>query len=100
MRQRYAGQGLVCLSVSVDRTERHDAAPAFLKAQKATFANYRLDEETAFWQEKWDLNGPPAVFVFDKQGKRAGKFDGNDPDKPYSYADVERLVVELLREGR
>jgi len=51
MRQRYAGQGLVCLSVSVDRAERHEAALAFLKAQKATFANYRLDEETAFWQE-------------------------------------------------
>jgi len=37
------------------------------------------------------------VFVFDRDGRRAGKFDTSDPDKPYTYADVEALVKELLK---
>ena len=96
MHERYASRGLVCLSVSVDPQDRHAAALAFLQSQRATFANYLLDEANSTWQEKWDINGPPAVFVFDRQGKRAGKFDCNDPEKPYGYDDVAKLVQELL----
>jgi hypothetical protein len=96
MHERYAKDGLVCISVSVDELKRQDAALAFLKETKATFANYLLDEETDLWQTKWDINAPPAVFVFDRANRRAAKFDTSDPDKPYSYDDVERVVKKLL----
>jgi len=36
------------------------------------------------------------VFVFDRQGKRAAKFEVDPARKPFTYADVEKLVVELL----
>jgi hypothetical protein len=97
MHQRYARDGLVCMSVCVDEPKRRAAALDFLRDQRAPFANYLLREEIALWQEKFDVSGPPAVFVFNRDGKRAGKFDCNDPDKPYTNADVEQLVRSLLR---
>jgi thiol-disulfide isomerase/thioredoxin len=99
MHQRYAGDGLVCLSVTVDREAQHDAALTFLTRQKATFANYRLTDEDPVWQKAWKISGPPAVFVFDRAGKRAGRFDGEDEKKPVSYDEVETLVRNLLRSG-
>jgi hypothetical protein len=84
------------VSVSVDPPDSHQAALEFLKKASAAFANFRLDEEQEFWQAKFQLLSPPAMFVFDRLGRRAGKFD-NDSDKPYTHKDVEKLVTELLR---
>ena len=100
MQRRYSRDGVVCLSVSVDEPARRPAALAFLKTQGATFANYLLNEDPSVWQEKFDVNGPPAVFVFGRDGKQAGKFDHNDPDRSYTYDDVESLVRQLLARGK
>src|SRR5262245_48503468 len=94
---RYAKQGVVCMSASVDEVENKEAALKFLEAKKATFANYLIDDDAKIWQDHWDFIGPPAVFVFDQTGKLAGRFDHNDPDKKYTYADVEKLVRKLLK---
>ena len=101
MQRRYAKDGLVCMSVSVDEPKRQAAALAFLRGQGAAFANYLLREDTALWQEKFDISGPPAVFVFDREGKRAARFDSEDDKNPFSYekAEVEALVRKLLRPG-
>jgi hypothetical protein len=98
MHRRYGGEGLACLSVTVDEVGRKDVALAFLRSQGAAFENYLLDEPAALWQERWNILGVPAVFVFDRDGKRAAKFGGGS-EKPFDYADVERLVGELLRRG-
>jgi len=98
MHRKYGKDGVVCLSVSVDPNEKdsRDAALHFLKKQGAVFANYLLDEDATVWGEKLDMSGPPAVFVFDRDNRRAGKFDYSDPDKQYSYDDIDRLVRQLL----
>jgi hypothetical protein len=96
LHQRYAKDGLVCLSVSVDVPDRRDGALQFLRQENATFANYWLDEKDTLWADKLDIGGPPAVFVFDRQGRRAAKFDTNDPDKPFDLTDVEKVVRKLL----
>jgi thiol-disulfide isomerase/thioredoxin len=97
LHKKYGEQGLVCLSVSVDDEASAAKATEFLKKVNATFGNYRLDEETSFWQEKWDLKGIPAVFVFDREGKRAAKLTNDDPDDQFSYdKNVEPLVKKLL----
>lgn len=95
MHRHYPSEDLVCISVSVDLLENKDAALRFLRTQQATFANYLLDEPASVWQDKWQLNGPPAVFVFDRAGKWV-RFDHDDADKLYTYADVEKLVKQLL----
>jgi hypothetical protein len=96
MQRTHAKDGLVCLTVSVDEPKNRHAALDFLKQQGAAFPNYLLDEAVRFWQDKWDINGPPAVFVFDRQNRWA-KFDTSDPDKPYTSDDVEKVVERLLR---
>ncbi len=99
LHSRYAKDGLVCMSVSVDEAgDQHASALKFLQKVNAAFANYRIDEPKKVYQDKWDFNGVPAVFVFDRQGKRAGKFTNDDPDKPFNYAkDVTPLVEKLLK---
>ena len=98
MHKHYGKDGVVCMSVTTDEPERKDAALKFLKSKGATFPNYLLDENASLWQEKWTLKAVPAVFVFNREGKRAAKFDNDDPDKQFTYADVEKLVRDLLRE--
>src|SRR4051812_42428760 len=99
MHQRYAKDGVACLSVTVDEMDQREAALKFLKAKGAAFPNYLLDEDIAVWQAKWAIMGPPAVFVFDRTGKQAGKFD-SDSSKDSPYTEVEKLVKKLLAETK
>ena len=91
-----ASAGVVCMSVTIDEKDKVEAALKFLREQGATFPNYLLDEDAAVWQEKWAINGVPAVFVFARDGKQAAKFD-SDADKEFSYKDVRKKVEELLK---
>jgi len=96
LHRKHGPEGLVCFSVSLDdadQPERKEAALVFLKKSGATFSNFLLQEEEKFWQEKFDIGGPPAIFVFDRKGKRAGKFDTRDADKK-----IDELVEDLIRE--
>lgn len=100
LHQRYAKDGLVCISVALmgdlQEVKDKDKVLAFLQKQQATFPNFFLEEEPALWQEKFDINGPPAIFVFNRDNKRAAKFDHNDPNRQYDEHDVEKVVKELL----
>jgi thiol-disulfide isomerase/thioredoxin len=96
LHKRYAGDGLACVSVSLDDADKKATPLAFLQRKGAAFANYLLDEPTTEWQKLFDINGPPAVFVYDRDGKLAQRFDHNDVDKTFTYADVEKLVQKLL----
>jgi thiol-disulfide isomerase/thioredoxin len=100
LHKKYGRDGVTCVSVTVDELPQREAALKFLKSKGATFANYLLNEEVDFWQKKFSVNGPPAVFVFDRDGKLAGRFDCSDPDKPYDYDDVESLVKKVLKKGK
>jgi thiol-disulfide isomerase/thioredoxin len=95
---KYAADGVVCMSVSVDEKTDRDAAHDFLKKQKATFPNYFIDDpkEQAWW-DKWKIGAIPVVLVFDREGKLARKFDIDDPDNQFTYEDVEKLVAELVK---
>jgi thiol-disulfide isomerase/thioredoxin len=102
LHQKYGDKGLVCMSVTVDPAPEDEQGPPagalkFLTKQKATFANYWLDEKAKVWQERWHIQGPPTVFVFDRQGRRAARFDSENPDKPLKYEDVKKLVEKLLK---
>lgn len=89
-------QGLVCMSVSVDEPEAKEEAAAFLKEHNASFANYLIEDEPDAWWDKWNIKGIPVVLVFDRDGKLSKKFDKDDPDNQFTYADVEKHVKELL----
>jgi hypothetical protein len=94
MHRKYAKDGFEAISVSLD--DPKDAklmgnVARFLKAQSATFTNVVLDEKPEVWQEKLKFDGPPCVFVFNREG-RWTKFS------PFpEYAEVEKLVLEYLK---
>jgi thiol-disulfide isomerase/thioredoxin len=96
LHERYAANGLVCMSLSVDDIDDRAAALEFLQSRHATFANYFIDEPAMVWQNHFALKGVPAVFVWDRTGKQIARFDGDDPDNQFTYDDVEKKVAELM----
>lgn len=93
---KYAGRGLAVLSVSVDPPDDPDARAAardFLVRQKAAFRNVILTDKAEVWQARWKTDGPPLLFLFDKQGRLAGRWDGK-----FDRAEVERKVASTLDE--
>jgi hypothetical protein len=97
MQQKYGKDGLVVMTLSLDELDQKEAALKFLREKKVTGPNFLLDEKPEFWQSKLKINGPPAAFIFDREGKRAVKVDSDDPAKPYTHEDVEKAVKDLLR---
>jgi hypothetical protein len=96
MHQKYGAKGLAAISVSLDIPEQRADAEKFLVAKKAAFTNLWLDESQEFWTDKFKIEGPPCVYVFDRRGKWTQfKTEG---DKEVSYADIEKLIVKLLEE--
>ena len=99
MRQKYGKDGLAAVSVSLDDAKDKEAlarAVAFLEKVKATdVVNLNLDEDSEAWQKHLKINGPPAVFVFDREGRIALRLPAEGAD--VDYAVVEKKVQELLK---
>ncbi len=95
MHKKYAGKGVACVSVSIDSVEDKDDVLAFLKKTNATLTNLLFDESPKVWRKEFEIAGPPAVLVYDKDGKLAKRFT---PDEDFTYADVEKLVQKLLKQ--
>jgi hypothetical protein len=93
MHKKYARDGLVAVSVSVDPIEPgiEKRVLKFLQAQGATFTNLLLDEPPEVWQEKLHTIAVPSIFVFNRQGKWT-QFTGE-----INHEEIEKLVVELLK---
>jgi len=112
MHKKYAKDGLVALSVSVDKLVDEDSGQrieskvlpkvlAFLKQKEATLTNLLLDEPQEFWKKKLGVDfGVPVVFVFNRQGKWV-RFKGEAEKgaaEELDYAKVEDQVKKLLKE--
>lgn len=91
----YARKGVVCMSVSLDEPADEAKALAFLQEKGAAFPNFLIDDFKV-WADKWNIKGIPVVLVFDRSGKLLRKFDRDDPDKQFTYAEVEKYVAELV----
>ena len=92
MHRRYAKDGFEAVSVSLDDPldkETMDKIAKFLQSKQATFTNVVLDEKPEVWQEKLQFDGPPCVFVFNREGKWT-RF------MPVDYGDVEKLVAQYM----
>jgi thiol-disulfide isomerase/thioredoxin len=101
LHRKHAQDGVVCMSVSVDAPDDRGDVLRFLEEQKAEFANFLIqDKDENAWWDKWNIKGISIVLVFGRDGKLVRKFDNDDPDNQFTYADVEKLVAELLKGGR
>ena len=90
--------------VSMSLDDRSDPAALelahkFLIRQNATFDNYRMDEIIPDAFDKFNIQGIPAVFIYDRTGKLRYRLTGDDPNHQFTNEDVERAVKTLLLEG-
>jgi len=108
LHHKYKGRGLACVSVSLDFIGGEGDKPenykpkvlAVLKALKSTFDNVLATEDTDTMLDKLKIDGPPAVFVYDRAGKLAKQFP--DPnagidDAEFTYEDVGKVVDRLIQ---
>jgi len=96
MHRRYSDDGLTAISVSLDDAADAEAVERvrlFLSAQRASFANYMLNEKPEVWQVKLKIDGPPCVFIFIRRGELVKKFH-DDVD----YREIEQLAADLLKQ--
>jgi hypothetical protein len=102
MHSKYGPQGLVAVSVSLDRLEGTDEEKKetkqgvvdFLRSKGAAFPNYLLDEDNEVWQKRLHSDVPPIVFVFNREGKWT-QFKADDVAD--HYEKIENLVAQLLK---
>ena len=96
MQKKYAKDGLVAVSVSLDDPNEDgvkEKVKKYLVTESATFTNLILDEKMEVWQKKLKIDGPPLVIVFNRNGELEQKF----VDKDVDYAVIEKLAAELLK---
>lgn len=96
--ERLGSQGVVCMSVSMDKVKDKDKALKFLQQKNAAFPNFLIDDVGA-WAEKWNVEGIPMVLVFGPDGKMIRKFDRDGPGAPFTYGEVEKFAQGLVSKG-
>jgi thiol-disulfide isomerase/thioredoxin len=100
LHQKYAKDGLVAISVSVDppKEDLRERLLKFLRAKNATFTNMYLDEPPVAAFKKLDIEEVPCIFVFDRQGMYYRFGGAEKAPRPAEYRLIEPLVVELLKQ--
>ncbi len=66
LHKQYGPEKIACMSVTVDDPEDKDKALRFLNQQKATFANFLLDEPAEAYQKRYKFGAVPVAEVTNK----------------------------------
>ncbi|TVS20108.1 MAG: TlpA family protein disulfide reductase [Planctomycetaceae bacterium] len=93
LHRRFADQGLVVVSISMDEPEDGDAVLEFLANQQATFENYHSlygVGSAAF--EAFDLDAVPHIKLYDRDGEIHTIFSGSSIEP----AEMEQVIEALL----
>jgi thiol-disulfide isomerase/thioredoxin len=99
MHRKFSKKGLAVISLSLDDpTDKAAVATAetFLKDKKAAFTNVLLNESFGEGFEKLNISVIPAVFIYGPDGKEVKRFTMDDPNKQFTYDEVEKAIVSLL----
>lgn len=87
-------QGVVFISLSVDEPADIANALEFLKAKKAFFPNYLLDDtdkNKEAWEEKFATQSPPIVHIYDRTGVKVKTMEGKK-----QLADMDKFLEDLV----
>ncbi|MGQ0637424.1 MAG: TlpA disulfide reductase family protein [Planctomycetaceae bacterium] len=107
LHKNHSRQGVVCMSLACDYLGIKERPPEyyrehvlkFLEKQGATFENILSSVPSDELYDQMKLSSIPAVYVFGRDGKLVKRFDNEEAksdDDAFSYADVTKLVAELL----
>jgi hypothetical protein len=103
MHRKYAKDGLVAVSVSLDNPSDlavRKRALTFLQKQEAAFLNVLLDEAPEVYETKLKIDGPPCIYIFNRENRFVLKRDGTGPEGKIDYELFEKRIVELLAEKK
>lgn len=97
---------VVCMAVNTNYEGLADEPPEWFREEvrefavehKATFRHVILSVEAEQFYDQIELGGPPAVFVYDRQGQLVKRFDNSDlSEGEFTYEkDVFPLVEQLI----
>jgi thiol-disulfide isomerase/thioredoxin len=101
------GKKVACISFNTDYTGAKDEPPEsfrkrvldFLTAQRSRLLNVLSSDPNEEFFTKIHLGGPPAIFVYDHDGKLVKRFDNSQVPKTPEFTyknDVVPLVERLL----
>ena len=101
--QERFGDRVVCISFNTDYSGVKDQPPEsfrqpvlkFLAAQNARLFNVISSDVDEDFYNRIHLGGPPAVFVYDRDGKLVKRFDNSHAEFGYKR-DVIPLVEKLI----
>ena len=99
MHKKYAGKGLVVISLSLDDPEKPKKvaeAKEFLVEKNAKITNLILDEAMDDAFEKLNIAAIPAVFVYGPDGKEVKRFTLDDIHNQFTYEDVDKYLAKTL----
>jgi thiol-disulfide isomerase/thioredoxin len=107
LHKEYGPDKLACMSLSFDYEgldkpeEVRPRVLKFIEQQGAAFDNLMSNEESDALYRKFRLAAVPAVFVYDRDGQLRKRFDNEQAksaSEQFTYADVRKLVTEMVRE--
>ncbi|HUO85657.1 MAG TPA: TlpA disulfide reductase family protein [Thermoanaerobaculia bacterium] len=99
MAREWEPKGVQFVTLSLDDRDDPDSiaqVQTFLEQQDARLPNYLMDEIIPDAFEKLDLLGIPAVLIYDRDGQLRHRLTGDDPNRQYTDADVERAIREMV----
>ncbi|HSR08967.1 MAG TPA: TlpA disulfide reductase family protein [Bryobacteraceae bacterium] len=93
---KLAARGFDLVMISADEAEQQSAAAKLLQDNRAEGANYllRTADNDKFYPAvyaKWSSGELPALFLYDRSGKKVRSFFGET-----SIADLEAAITKLL----
>jgi thiol-disulfide isomerase/thioredoxin len=105
LHEKYGPDKVACVSVCFDyeglkKEKPEDYKPAvleFLREQRAAFDNVIANEPSDELYKKFGFPSVPAVFVYDRQGELAKRFENKDAKAAaFTYGDIDAEVASLL----
>ncbi len=102
MAEKWRDKGVVVLTVHVEtnldveegRDKSVEKARKILERLKVRGPNYHLAETQAVWMDRLEIEGYPALFVFNKAGRIARKFTDEEEAKTEMATLIPKLVEE------
>jgi thiol-disulfide isomerase/thioredoxin len=107
LHKQHGPDKVACVSLSLDYIGAKGKPPEayqqrvleFLRSRDATFDNALASESADELLNKLELGGPPAVYVYDRDGNLAKRFDNDSiesEEDEFTYKDVNELVAKLV----
>lgn len=105
LHEKYGADKVACISLCFnyeglkkEKPEDHEESVLkFLREQHAEFDNVIANEPSEELYGKFGFPSVPAVFVYDRKGELAKRFENRDAKaKPFTYEDVGAEVEKLL----